>query len=1290
MPDSKNSTHIKVFVSSTFIDMDIERDLLRNVVEPRLNDYLSRFNHTFEFVDLRHSVRTDTTMSASERERRIFNVCMDEIERCEPFFIGLMGHRYGWIPADDGLTLQSVTIPKDFPVNKRELSVTLYEFQKGIFTPGKSNRSVVYLRDMDSYKGMDSEMLTEYVDTGKRGELIKNVREYIGESNLLTSVHYTLPPVSPSVQQRTVFADMVFNNILSLLRQHLDFESNDPVKAFESRQEAFVQSHLRNFRGRRSEIDECMSKIELRQFPGIYARHSGTGVSAFICKMFDIHRQNPDNICLFYSPEAMDVDEDTTENRMYFWAKILSRHTDAVAAGRISEAAGDCDALEDILTEQVSALEERNLHVYAFCDKFDTHLLIDKMKGLLSLCVDWVEVVRPMTYVLEPYSVTTIESILSKLRPEVKETLRKRKSAGNARWLNIAINILDKMQLSDFIAIRSRLEADNEQRIVEHQVELAATIPDDTPELLSFLIDRLEKNIGGNITDSYLFLLTLNPMGCSEKDLANILDCDTLTILMLRQMLGSQIVRQDSHGNWTIASTETSRLLIDRYSIHDFRNLLKRAYDYVKTLNEDSATYQANIFKFAMLNADIPFCTSFIRDCDNRYKEDKSVFAYKSFSYIASYDRMWFMNIFSQLLDSREKSFRYFLNLSDWLKALEYDDMEDVALICAQQIDKRLTYLHNIHAIDSGTYTLVGNILHYQAGILRKMQDYPALISIINRGFSLCAENYHLSPEWLTLYFGFIDYKLNTIPDPDSQHEFIYKAFILPDKAGKFKFNDDFNTTNYAAIHHRVCETMLGIGQTAQAAHHSSIAFDTLFKLLEKQAETPDRFNSPPSMTQHFILSKMQDAFRWCLDYRLLSGQEFASLAKKVIDATETSAEDNGLDEEDLTDFFRLRAELIYLDSAGKEEAVVNMNHLLYSMLTARMESDRDRSLGVINIFHIFQRHTPAITTDMAAFAYIRALQVDLLADIHPQTVDSSSCPGYSRQQEPEPMSVKYVEGELLPMIGAKGLDEDGLPHSELLEPTLVLLLAMLNKRLKDNSDDIQEMIEIYNLARDIYIRINDHKFLRRNFLFNKLETAVSLLNERISSSGESGFDVDARFNRFNDSFGVSGDAYIRDDVYEGGETDIIDFRASIMPDGQDLTLSRDILDEMTDNGQYQEIISILGNENFLGLNEMFYLGLAYMRSGDMLNAFAVMVEMMTNEDTVALMSDGFYLSSLTNYLIAAIGSHNFDHYETAFNEMEEDDRMDEDIAEINRIYRDARAAGLDDIPLPQPPGFPL
>lgn len=84
---------IRIFISSTFKDMHSERDYLVKFVFPELREKCIKKGLSLVDVDLRWGV------SQEEAEQgKAIEICLDEIENCRPFFIGILGERYGWAP----------------------------------------------------------------------------------------------------------------------------------------------------------------------------------------------------------------------------------------------------------------------------------------------------------------------------------------------------------------------------------------------------------------------------------------------------------------------------------------------------------------------------------------------------------------------------------------------------------------------------------------------------------------------------------------------------------------------------------------------------------------------------------------------------------------------------------------------------------------------------------------------------------------------------------------------------------------------------------------------------------------------------------------------------------------------------------------------------------------------------------------------------------------------------------------------------------------------------------------
>jgi WD40 repeat protein len=88
---------VRVFISSTFRDMQAQRDWLVRFVFPKLREELLKHRIHFIDVDLRWGVTSD---------QDALGVCREVIDECHPRFMCILGGRYGWLPEGN---VQSIT-----------------------------------------------------------------------------------------------------------------------------------------------------------------------------------------------------------------------------------------------------------------------------------------------------------------------------------------------------------------------------------------------------------------------------------------------------------------------------------------------------------------------------------------------------------------------------------------------------------------------------------------------------------------------------------------------------------------------------------------------------------------------------------------------------------------------------------------------------------------------------------------------------------------------------------------------------------------------------------------------------------------------------------------------------------------------------------------------------------------------------------------------------------------------------------------------------------------------------
>ena len=97
MPEAPRSSPsprlVRVFVSSTFRDMHAERDWLVKRVFPALRERLEKYRIHLVDIDLRWGVT-----EAESQADRVLDLCLAQIDECRPFFVGILGERYGWVP----------------------------------------------------------------------------------------------------------------------------------------------------------------------------------------------------------------------------------------------------------------------------------------------------------------------------------------------------------------------------------------------------------------------------------------------------------------------------------------------------------------------------------------------------------------------------------------------------------------------------------------------------------------------------------------------------------------------------------------------------------------------------------------------------------------------------------------------------------------------------------------------------------------------------------------------------------------------------------------------------------------------------------------------------------------------------------------------------------------------------------------------------------------------------------------------------------------------------------------
>ena len=249
-----------VFVSSTFKDMQFERDALSVRVAPRIDTFLSLYGENVHFGDLRWGVNT-SEMDDLESSKKVLKVCLDEIDDCRPYMIVFIGERYGWIPSRD--LLKEAELAKGLDVIDDDISVTNLEIEYGaLLNPDFEGRILFYFRNLDlsemseeERKIYDSEspLHKEKLDILKQ-RILKMYPDYVRYYDAKYDKN------SGNIVNLEPVMDMVYNDLTRIFKIDLDKYNALPNYA-----RAMMNSHTRMekyYKGtyRRSDLDYSLGE----------------------------------------------------------------------------------------------------------------------------------------------------------------------------------------------------------------------------------------------------------------------------------------------------------------------------------------------------------------------------------------------------------------------------------------------------------------------------------------------------------------------------------------------------------------------------------------------------------------------------------------------------------------------------------------------------------------------------------------------------------------------------------------------------------------------------------------------------------------------------------------------------------------------------------------------------------------------------------------------------------------------------------------------------------------------
>ena len=498
-----NSRNIRIFISSTFQDMQEERAELVTKVFPELRKIAAARDVTMTEIDLRWGISKEESESG-----KVIQICMNEIENSRPYFIGIIGDRYGWCPNLNEVS-NNVLLSERYPWMKEdasnELSITEMEMQYGVLRNPEHINAFFYIKKNSDETNPKLHNLKNAVRNNKRYPW----SEYVNPEDLGKQVKQCL---------------------IDLLDSQFPEEKLSIIEKERLIQQSFLHSRTNVYIPNQKYYDEIEQFLQSDKQHLVIASKSGMGKSSLIANWVKDCSEHSSYHTIYHFSGISSLNE----NNKYVLTRFANEIEDLYSLKKDDKTL----AVENLKEE---APEEKFSRIINGINKNSRLLLI--IDGINSLVSDGEEDVTTLSWL--PHLPSNVKIIFTSVdNGEVMKTFRRREyPIMQIEPLSYAQR--EKLVIDQLARYRKRLSKEQVEMIAEAELcgtpIVLRTILDEliqfgsyeglddrinyyinskTPqECFSKVLERAEEEFGINLVRDVCYSLFCSKNGLSEDEL---------------------------------------------------------------------------------------------------------------------------------------------------------------------------------------------------------------------------------------------------------------------------------------------------------------------------------------------------------------------------------------------------------------------------------------------------------------------------------------------------------------------------------------------------------------------------------------------------------------------------------------------------------------------------------------------------------------------------------------------------------------------------------------------------
>jgi tetratricopeptide (TPR) repeat protein len=515
---------VRVFISSTFRDMHAERDYLGRVVFPELRKRCAGRRLHLVDMDLRWGVTEEEA-----EQGKVLPIILDEIDRSRPFFVAIVGERYGFIP--DRVT-EDTKSAYPWLRDYTGYSLTALEIVHGVLrNPDLAKRSFFYFRNPQFISQVPESKREDFIaESPEVTRKVAALKEKIRASNRPVMENYPCrwDDAEGQLVDLDNFGEQVLEDLwTAICVEHPEEAEADPVAIERRMHEAFAEERSYLHVGRAEQARRLTESVQGKdRGTVVITGESGCGKSAFLASWYrQYSTEYPDDFVLAYFIGASPDSSNHWDLLRNMCQELKQRFA------LEDEIPADHKKLPETLLMFLLAASQGKPRIVLLLDALDQLLPLEGAHGLGWLLDSIPQQVRLVVSSLEGDCLNVLrrrkaeEIMLPPLTPDEQRQIID-------ALLSVWRRKLDERQMKALLAhpaiqnplyLRVALEELRLFGIFEELTARIKRLAEDIPGLFDQVLMRLEQDHGRELVEEALSLLACSRYGLSEAELLDLL-----------------------------------------------------------------------------------------------------------------------------------------------------------------------------------------------------------------------------------------------------------------------------------------------------------------------------------------------------------------------------------------------------------------------------------------------------------------------------------------------------------------------------------------------------------------------------------------------------------------------------------------------------------------------------------------------------------------------------------------------------------------------------------------------